>query len=60
MSDVKTRQSEYRLAAVGIVALFTAALVLWQWHVTVQELDALSIGAESNYGFVLPQGLENQ
>lgn len=53
MSKNITLQSEYRLVAVGIVAMGAALLVLWQWRVTMKELDALEKGQESNFGVLI-------
>lgn len=53
MNKNTTLQSEYRLVAVGLVAIGAALIVLWQWRATMKELDALEKGQESNFGVLI-------
>ena len=60
MNDIAIRRSEYRMAAVAIIALFTAGLIFWQWIITVRELDMLSVDVSQAAHFkkILPHNVE--
>lgn len=49
LSSIATRKSEYRMAVVGILAFCAAVVMVWQWAVTMRELDALAAGEASRF-----------
>ena len=41
MSDIERRKSQYRMAVFICISIFLTSIIMWQWVVTMRELDAL-------------------
>jgi len=53
-NQILIKQKEYKMAVFCAFSLLVFAFIMWQWVVTVHELDALAEGM-GRYKFLKPQ-----
>ncbi|MDA1334545.1 MAG: hypothetical protein O2794_00820 [bacterium] len=55
-----TNKREFTLVALGAVILVITGIIVWQWIVTINEIEAITEGELNRYSNFLPQqGLDD-